>query len=69
MIDSATDIKIFIEYNKSNNMVVTKEKFQQFVAKKPKPVAKPYPAEDPATGFAFKDNLVTKKSQHGRTRS
>lgn len=35
VIDSATDIKIFIEHNKSNNMVMNKEKFQNFVPKKP----------------------------------
>ena len=30
MIDSATDIKIFIEQNKSANLVVSKEKFQDY---------------------------------------
>lgn len=29
-INSATDIKIFIEQNKSSNMIVGKEKFQNF---------------------------------------
>ena len=33
MINSATDIKIFIEHNKSSNLVVTKEKFQSYVDK------------------------------------
>ena len=31
-INSATDIKIFIEQNKSSNMIVGKEKFQNFEA-------------------------------------
>lgn len=30
LINSATDIKIFIEHNKSSNLVVTKEKFMDF---------------------------------------
>ena len=31
-INSATDIKIFIEHNKSTNMIVGKEKFEVFEA-------------------------------------
>ena len=30
MINSTTDIKIFIEYNKSANLIVTKEKFEEY---------------------------------------
>ena len=36
MINSATDIKIFIEYNKSTNLVVAKEKFQEFKMEAPR---------------------------------
>jgi len=32
MINSATDIKIFIEHNKSTNLTVNREKFQDFEA-------------------------------------
>lgn len=30
VIDSATDVKIFIECNKSSNLVVSREKFQDY---------------------------------------
>ena len=32
MINSTTDIKIFIEHNKSSNLTVNREKFQDFEA-------------------------------------
>ena len=66
MIDSVTDIKIFIEYNKSANMVVGKEKFIPYKGAIPSKIgantttsgAKAYVVES-GTGFASLSKATT----------
>lgn len=41
MINSATDIKIFIESNKSTNLIVNREKFEEYEDNAPKALSAP----------------------------
>ena len=59
IINSATDVKIFIEYNKSTNPIVGQEQFQDFQSSTESPVPqKPQQPQQPASTFVVFENYM-----------